>query len=271
MTPSRLLQFFSSRKSLAFLRFCTCFTALCLLAPPTTAQAEFPVDVELILAVDISQSMDPDEQRIQREGYVAALTSDAFIDTIEFGPSGRIAAMYYEWGGENEQFIVADWQIISDRASAIEFANRIAESPLRKVQRTSLSASIDFARAQFQSNSYKGLRQVLDVSGDGPNNQGRKVVDARDEAVSAGVIINGLPLMLKDQNLAWQSILKLDDYYNDCVIGGAGSFAIPVRDKNSFKDAIQIKLIMEVAGIKKQLNNLHTAKQRKPVNCAIFN
>ncbi|WP_082735654.1 DUF1194 domain-containing protein [Polycladidibacter stylochi] len=236
------------------------------------AQAnEHVVDVELILAVDISQSMDPEEQRVQREGYISALTSQEFLDAVSYGANGKIAVLYLEWGGDGEQFIIADWQVISDMKSAEMFAARIAEQPLRKVQRTSISSVIDFSKKLFAQNQYQGLRQVLDISGDGPNNQGRAVLQARDEAIRDGIVINGLPLMLKEENLSWQSMLNLDHYFQDCVIGGAGAFSIPVRSIEHFSDAIRLKMILEIAGVTSVNPKLLPAKQRKKVNCSIFN
>ncbi len=206
------------------------------------------VDVELVLAVDISQSMDTEEQEVQRDGYVAALTSREFLDAVQVGPIGRIAVTYMEWGGVDEHFIVADWAVIRDAQSAAAFAGKIAEAPLRQVQRTSIASALQRSVYLINSNQYQGLRRVIDISGDGPNNQGGSVTDMRDHVVAAGVTINGLPLMMKSNKDTWQAMLNLDHYYEDCVIGGPGSFAIPVRSQEGFADAIRMKLTMEIAG-----------------------
>ncbi|MDD7910052.1 DUF1194 domain-containing protein [Pseudovibrio exalbescens] len=228
------------------------------------------VDLELVLAVDISQSMDTDEQRVQREGYVAALTSDEVIEAVKYGPKGRIAVAYLEWGGKDEHFIVADWAIISDLKSAQVFASKIAEAPLRRVQRTSISSALGQAVAMVMENPYHGTRRVIDISGDGPNNQGGAVTRARDAALSSGVTINGLPLMLKAESISWQSMLHLDHYYEDCVIGGPGAFSIPVRSKKTFGDAVRMKLVLEIAGLTQEKPRVVRAKTRQPVKCSLF-
>ncbi|MBN9668831.1 DUF1194 domain-containing protein [Roseibium aggregatum] len=231
------------------------------------------VDVELVLAVDISQSMDKEEQEVQRAGYVSALTSKQFLDAIQVGPIGRVAVTYMEWGGVDEHFIVADWAVIQDASSASHFASKIAEAPLRQVQRTSIASALEKSVQMVQSNQYTGLRQVIDISGDGPNNQGGSVTEMRDRMVAAGVTINGLPLMMKSNKNTWQAMLNLDHYYEDCVIGGPGSFAIPVRSKEGFADAIRMKLVMEIAGLTlpdRTTPLLHKVAGREPVRCNLF-
>lgn len=230
------------------------------------------VDVELVLAVDISQSMDTEEQEIQRAGYVAALTSREFIDAIQVGPIGRVAVTYMEWGGVDEHFIVADWTVVKDAATASHFASKIAEAPLRQVQRTSIVSALEKSVELVQTNQYMGLRRVIDISGDGPNNQGGSVTEMRDRMVAAGVTINGLPLMMKTNKNSWQAMLNLDHYYEDCVIGGPGSFAIPVRSKEGFADAIRMKLVLEIAGLhlKEPDPYFRRVSAREPVRCNLF-
>ncbi|MCX2724171.1 DUF1194 domain-containing protein [Roseibium salinum] len=230
------------------------------------------VDVELVLAVDISQSMDTDEQEVQRAGYIAALTSRDFLDAIEVGPIGRVAVAYMEWGGVDEHFIVADWTVIQDETSAAHFASKIAEAPLRQVQRTSIASALKKSVDLVQNNQYEGLRQVIDISGDGPNNQGGSVTEMRDRMVDAGVTINGLPLMMKSNKNTWQAMLELDHYYEDCVIGGPGSFAIPVRSKEGFADAIRMKLVMEIAGLRMPESDplIRKVAGREPIRCNLF-
>ncbi len=255
-------------------------TATCAIAGTATApkgafqfEAYDPnkeVDVELVLAVDISQSMDTDEQEVQRAGYVAALTSADFLDAIKIGPIGRIAVTYLEWGGVDEHFIVADWTVIQDKQSAAAFASKIAEAPLRQVQRTSIASALHKSVEMVRTNAYAGLRQVIDISGDGPNNQGGSVTDVRDQTIATGVTINGLPLMMKANQNSWQAMLQLDHYYEDCVIGGPGSFAIPVRSKEGFADAIRMKLVMEVAGATFEDPLVKRVAGREPIRCGLF-
>lgn len=229
------------------------------------------VDVELVLAVDISQSMDRDEQEIQRAGYVAALTSPEVLDAIRFGPIGRIAVSYMEWGGEGEHFVIANWTVIKDLESANAFAAMVAEAPLHQKQRTSIASALGEAVNMVQLNSFNGLRKVIDISGDGPNNQGGKVTASRDAALASGITINGLPLMMKNEQNAWQGILHLDHYYEDCVIGGPGAFAIPVRSKEGFADAIRMKLVLEIAGLAPlRQPKVMQAAGREKVSCSLF-
>ncbi|WP_417772177.1 DUF1194 domain-containing protein [Stappia sp.] len=241
--------------------------------PPVVGYGYAPdreVDVELVLAVDISQSMDVDEQEVQRAGYVAALTSPQVLDAIRYGPTGRIAVAYMEWGGTGEQFVVADWSVISDASTAAAFATKIAEAPLNHRQRTSISSALAQATLMVGSNSYEGLRKVIDISGDGPNNQGGAVTAIRDRTVSAGITINGLPLMMKSDKDTWQSMMNIDNYYEDCVIGGPGHFFIPVRSKGQFADAIRMKLVLEIAGLVPTQPQVIRAAGRKPVNCSLY-
>ncbi|GGB57637.1 hypothetical protein GCM10011316_32110 [Roseibium aquae] len=228
------------------------------------------VDVELVLAVDISQSMDADEQEVQRAGYVSALTSDEFVEAVQLGPIGKIAVVYMEWGGVGEHFVVADWAEVKDRKSAEAFAAQIAEAPLRQVQRTSISSALKKSVEMVETNTFSGLRKVIDISGDGPNNQGGPVTEMRDRLLSSGVVINGLPLMMKSNGTTWQAMLNLDHYYEDCVIGGPGSFAIPVRSKSEFADAIRMKLVMEVAGLTLPPPLVQTVSDRQPTRCGMF-
>ncbi|MFN4167739.1 MAG: DUF1194 domain-containing protein [Pannonibacter phragmitetus] len=236
----------------------------------TAYPADAEVDVELVLAVDISQSMDRDEQEVQRAGYVSALTSREVLAAIQDGPTGRIAITYFEWGGVGEHFMVAEWSIIQDEATAAAFAARIAEAPLRQVQRTSIFAALEKSADMIASNEYQGLRKVIDISGDGPNNQGGTVTQMRDKVIAAGVTINGLPLMMKSETSAWQAMLHLDHYYEDCVIGGPGAFAIPVRSKEAFAEAVRMKLVLEIAGLMENQPLIIPAAGRKSVSCNLF-
>lgn len=219
----------------------------------TAPDERIPVDVELVLAVDISYSMDFDELALQRDGYVLGLTSPEFVQAVGKGPHGRIAVTYVEWAGSSEQRIVVPWQMIDSPAAAEEFARQVKEAPLRRAYRTSISGAIKFSAALFGT-TYKGIRRVIDVSGDGTNNQGDLVEPTRDEAVKKGIVINGLPVMLKAPVSSMIDIPELDIYYEDCVIGGPGAFIVPVRERPQFADAIRKKLILEVAGLRPQQN-----------------
>lgn len=208
--------------------------------------AETEVDLALVLAVDISNSMDREEQELQRSGFVEAFRSPAVHEAIEGGALGRIAVIYLEWAGTAYQSIVVPWTIIEDAESAGHFTDRLAEAPIRRGPRTSIAGAIDFAMRMLDESGVTPLRRVIDVSGDGPNNQGRSVTEARDEALGKGITINGLPIMLKRPAGYWD-LENLDRYYRDCVIGGVGAFLIPVRERSQFAEAIRSKIIREIA------------------------
>ncbi|MDO1583531.1 DUF1194 domain-containing protein [Rhizobium oryzicola] len=213
--------------------------------PALSARASNEVDVELVLAVDTSRSMDYEESRIQRDGYVAALQHPDFIRAVKEGLTGRIAISYFEWAGEVQMDSILDWQIIATAEDAKAFADKLAARPINTQRRTSISAAIAYGSSSLVSNAFKGMRQVIDISGDGPNNIGAPVAEVRDKAVAAGIIINGLPLLIRPS----VDSDKLDQYYADCVIGGPGSFVIPVHKIEDFASAVRRKLIIEVSGI----------------------
>jgi hypothetical protein len=207
-----------------------------------------PVDVELVLAVDISYSMDYDELALQREGYILALTSEQFMDALRRGPLGRIAVTYVEWAGAGEQQVVVPWQVIDSPASADAYAERLKAAPIRRAYRTSISGALKFSADLFGT-SFKGIRRVIDVSGDGTNNQGDLVEPTRDDVLRKGITINGLPILLKTPYASMIDLPELDVYYEDCVIGGPGAFLVAVRERHQFADAIRNKLVLEVAGL----------------------
>jgi hypothetical protein len=207
-----------------------------------------PVDVELVLAVDVSYSMDPEEQALQREGYMTGITSREFMQALRHGMNGRVAVTYFEWAGPFDQKIVVPWRLIDGPEGADAFANEIARAPYRRASRTSISGALNFAKPLFEGSGYRGLRRVIDVSGDGSNNSGPLVTLVRDDVVAAGITINGLPIMLKRPNAFTMDLENLDVYFEDCVIGGPGAFVIPIRARDQFKEAIRTKLVLEVAG-----------------------
>ena len=210
-------------------------------------QAGLPVDVALVIAVDISLSMDPGEQALQRDGYVEAFRHPDLLPTIENGLFQRIAVTYVEWGSATDQAVVLPWTVVEDARSAESVAAYLEATPIRRSRSTSISGAIDFAMELFEIKDVEAIRRVIDISGDGPNNDGRPVLDARADALAAGVTINGLPVMLRPMGFSPWSIPDLDIYYTDCVIGGPGAFVLPARDPADFKAAIRQKLLLEIA------------------------
>ncbi|WP_246727775.1 DUF1194 domain-containing protein [Chelativorans sp. Marseille-P2723] len=211
-------------------------------------QAQEAVDVELILAVDVSLSMSPGELEIQRRGYAEALTHESVVQAIEDGINGRIALSYFEWAGDFSQRIVVPWTVVASAEDAARVAEMLSATPPRSARRTSISGAISFAADLFAESSFNGLRRVLDISGDGPNNQGPPVEEARDSLLAAGVTINGLPLMTNEGFSSNYDVADLDLYYADCVIGGPGAFMIPVNAWEQFSEAVRRKLVIELAG-----------------------
>lgn len=207
------------------------------------------VDVELVLAVDVSYSMDPEEQRLQREGYIRAMTSPDFLKAIASGAYGKIAISYMQWASVTDQDVLLPWTLIDGPESARAAADKLAEAPYRRARRTSISGAIDMAMRMFENNGFHGMRRVIDVSGDGTNNSGRPVPEARDEALRQGVTINGLPLLLRPSSWGFTDIANLDEYYEDCVIGGVGAFSIPIRERHQFIEATRTKLVQEIASV----------------------
>lgn len=218
------------------------------LTPLTVSADPMEVDVELVLAVDVSRSMSPAELEIQRRGYAEALVSDEVMAAISKGLLGRIAIQYVEWAGEYAQRIVVDWTVISNHAEARRVADALTAHFDSSMRRTSISGGINFAVFSLETNEFVANRRVIDVSGDGPNNQGPYVNVARDEAIAKGIVINGLPLMTKDDNYSHYHLDDLDAYYRDCVIGGPASFLLPVYSWEEFPAAVRRKLILELAG-----------------------
>jgi hypothetical protein len=205
------------------------------------------VDVELVLAVDVSYSMDPDELALQREGYAQAIVSADFLSALRGGPHGRVAIVYFEWSSSNDQRVVIPWRVVDGPESADAAAAEILKFPLRRGSRTSISGAINLGVQMLAENQYKGLRQVIDISGDGPNNNGEPVLVARETALSRGIIINGLPIMLKRPSNTIMEIENLDIYFEDCVIGGPGAFVVPIKERAKFNEAIRTKLVLEIA------------------------
>jgi hypothetical protein len=221
-------------------------------AAPAGAQgrsAATEVDVQIVLAVDISYSMDPEEQRLQREGYIKAITSQEVIDAIRKGLIGKIAVSYLEWAGHHDRQVLIDWRVIDGPESARAFAAELESKPYRRAFRTSISGAIQASVDLLEKSGIRSMRRVIDVSGDGSNNNGPHVEIARDDALAKGIVINGLPIVIPRQNSRYVDIPNLDAYYQDCVVGGPGSFMIPITTPDEFVTATRRKLILEVAGI----------------------
>lgn len=217
------------------------FSATCAAAAPRE------VDVELFLAVDVSRSMSPAELEIQRRGYAAALRSEEVADAISSGLIGEIALTYVEWAGAYSRRVVVPWTVIASRADASAFADRIETRFDPTLRRTSISGVLTHALESIETNAFAGLRRVIDVSGDGPNNDGHFVLSARRKVLEDGITINGLPLMTRDGLGSRWHLEDLDLYYLNCVIGGPGAFMIPVRDWSEFAGAVRRKLVLEIA------------------------
>jgi hypothetical protein len=230
------------------------------------------VDLALVLAADISTSMDADEQQLQRNGYIAAFRNPEVIEAIAGGTLGRIAVSYVEWAGPRIQYLVVPWTIIADRASAEAFATVLALAPLHHDAGTSISGGLEFAGSLFNQVDYDANRLSVDVSSDGPNNTGYPVTMMRDWLIRRGeaingrpITINGLPIMLKPE----PDTANLDIYYEDCVMGGPGAFIVMVKDPGGFEEAIRRKLVLEIAGLPTRPMLVAAALRSPRIDCLI--
>lgn len=221
---------------------------LCL-ASVARAQPE-DVDLALVLAVDVSRSIDDDEFTLQRQGYAEAFTHPAVIQAIQANPHRRIAVTFVEWAGADFQRVVVPWTVVSDAESGALFSEAIMREPRSFWGWTSVSGAIDFGMRVLEMNPHTPTRRVIDISSDGVNNSGRASTDARDEAVAAGITINGLVIMNDRPTPGFFQMPQppLDEFYRDYVIGGPGAFVIAIDDFSSFAYAIINKLIKEIAG-----------------------
>jgi hypothetical protein len=227
------------------------------------------VDTELVLAVDVSYSMDPDEQALQREGYIAGITSREFMLALKSGMHGKVAVTYFEWAGPGDHKIIVPWRLVDGPEAADAVANEIARAPYRRASRTSIASALQFAKPLFDASGYHGIRRVIDVSGDGANNSGPLLVPVRDEVVGSGIIINGLPIMLKRPNTFTMDIDNLDIYYEDCVIGGPGAFVIAIQERAQFKEAIRTKMVLEIAGRTPEHRIVPAQARRPRISCTV--
>ncbi len=228
---------------------------------PAAAYAE-DVDLLLVLAADVSRSIDSAKFQLQREGYAAAVSDPRVLDTIQSGKNGRIGLTFVEWSGIGAQHVVIDWMMVGNAATAKDFGDRLLEAPRSFADRTSISGAIEFAISHLAEAPYQSARRTIDISGDGTNNAGRDVAALRDEAVAKGITINGL-VILSENPLAWNPDHTnppggLDNYYRNNVVGGPGAFVKVAQNFNSFGQAIISKMIAEVA-------QAHEIKPKPPV------
>lgn len=226
------------------------FLAILLLVaarPVPVLAADIEVDAELVLAVDVSRSMAPNELEIQRRGYAEALTSAEVVSAIRKGLLGQVAITYVEWAGQYSQRTIVDWTLISNADEAAAFADKLTAEFNTAMRRTSISGALDFASDLFEQNGFRSNRRIIDVSGDGPNNQGRAILAARQDTLDRGIVINGLPLMTREGMGTQFGLDDLDEYYRHCVIGGPRAFVVPVLSWDQFPAAVRRKLILELA------------------------
>jgi hypothetical protein len=247
-----------------FLLLALTWAAALILTMPARAQME--VDLALVLAVDISRSMEKDEQQLQRRGFVEAFRAPEVQEAIRKGMLGRIAVVYVEWSDATDQKVIVPWTVIEHPEEALGFAEQLAQSPTRIASSTSISGAIDFSVKLLAESDVTALRQVIDISGDGANNNGRTVVQARDEATARGITINGLPIMLMRSSGPWDTE-NLDLYFRDCVIGGPGAFMVPVQEQHQFIAAIKAKIIREISDQPMPQSLVQSAQTDPRANC----
>jgi hypothetical protein len=221
---------------------------------PRAAGAPVAVDAAIVLAADVSRSIDDEEFALERRGYADAIQSQQLIDAISTGPHGAIALSYVEWAGDGEERVVVDWAVIRNVADARAFVGAMTAAPRSYLGRTAIGAAIDFSFALFAESAFDTSRRVIDVSGDGTNNQGRLVTEARDAAVGAGAVINGLAIFNRKAAAMGGYLAMhtnppggLAQYYRENVIGGPGAFVVQIDDFRTFGEAMMRKLVNEIA------------------------
>ena len=221
---------------------------------PAMTRAE-TVDVAIALTADVSRSIDDEEFQLQRQGYAAAVTNPRFVQAIQSGANGAVALCFLEWAGPDQLAVVAKWMVIHDGKGAAEFAKILLDAPRSSAGRTAIGAGIDFAVAQFETGGVAAKRRIIDVSGDGSNNSGRLVTDARDEAVAKGITINGLAIINEKTSGEPETFRYvhthrpggLPNYYRDNVIGGPGAFVLQIVNFDTFAEAMTNKLLTEIS------------------------
>jgi len=230
------------------MRALACLFTAVLLALPSAAQDKKEVDLALALGIDISGSIDPEEARLQREGYVQAFRDPVIVKAILGGPNGRIAVAYFEWSDSWMQKLLIDWALLDSEREIAAFAQRLVDAPISIARRTSISGAIRYAIPLFSRSPYEAQRKVLDISGDGSNNDGGLVTEIRHEALKERIVINGLPIMNDRPNpFGFPNEADLDRYYLHCVTGGPRSFVEVARNFEDFPRAVRKKLLQEIA------------------------
>ncbi|HET8727942.1 MAG TPA: DUF1194 domain-containing protein [Alphaproteobacteria bacterium] len=214
---------------------------------PAQTQAQTDVDLELVLTADGSGSIDDGELRLQREGYAEAIASPRVLDAILSGFNGRIAVAYVEWGGATSQHTIVDWMVVEDEASARAFGDALLAAPRAATGWNSISGAIDYAAGLIADNRHEGFRKIIDVSADSGHYGGRPVQAARNDAVSAGVTINGLVVASRDGSMPGPDAATLEDHFRRDIIGGPGAFVMVADEKTSFAQAVLNKLLLEIA------------------------
>ena len=208
------------------------------------------VDLEVILAADVSRSIDDGEFDLQRKGYAAAVSDPRVLEAVHGRKGAAIGVSFIEWSGDDDQLVVVDWSEIRDEEDAGSVAAAILAAPRSFMGRTSISAAIDFAMAHFTKSKWQAPRRIIDISGDGTNNSGRPITEARDDAIAHGVTINGLAIINDKPNLGYSAHTQppggLPNYYRQNVIGGSNAFLLVVENFNSFADAMAQKLVKEI-------------------------
>ena len=235
---------------------------------PATAQ-DVPVDLELVLAVDVSGSMDVEERKLQRDGYVDAFLHPDVVSAIASGMTGKIAVSYVEWAGPKSQTLVMPWRLVDGKATAGAVSAELARAESPRIRGTSISAALVFSSVLFESNGFSGARQVIDISGDGPNNLGPPVVPMREAVLARGITINGLPVTLHPGTMFGLPAGLLDIYYEDCVIGGPGAFFVSVQAPEQLAEAIRRKLVLEIAGREPEIVPAQSAQMAPRIDCLI--
>jgi hypothetical protein len=235
------------------IRVVAALLSLALTLSPQAVRAAEPVDLLLVLAADVSRSVTEPKFKLQREGAAAAITHPDVVQAITSGPNRRIAVCFFEWATAGQQNVVIDWTVIGDGGAARSFGDRLVELPRSFAGSTSISSAIDFAVVQLERAPFKSERRVIDVSGDGNNNSGRPVTEARDDALAKGITINGLviltPLAESFRPEHTHPPGGLEKYFQDNVIGGFGAFTVVAESHESFGRALTKKLVAEIAGL----------------------
>lgn len=254
-------------RRLVLLAAAVALAALAIAPVPSHTQTQ-TVDAAIVLAADVSRSIDDEEFELQRRGYAKAVTSPQFLQAVQAGTHGSVALCLVEWAGPDQQAVVAKWMVIRDGEAAAEFAKILIDAPRSSAGRTAIGDGIDFAMAQFAAAGFTAMRRVIDVSGDGTNNSGREVTAARDDAVGKGIIINGLAIINEKIGGMPGTFLYahthppggLPDYYRNNVIGGPGAFVLQINNFDTFADAMTNKLVTEVSATDPLVVRRHAAR-----------